>query len=181
MSYLGLWNVRDGMSKKKKGFRNHTNLTPLWRTNTELHGYSFPFSFLTSIPSSDLSSTDQSEHGFQRCKNVGSTSDTNPRVPPRISGLGLVFDITCGEKKKKKRHKHMESIGAAGRHGMESDKTGCPSSFPLNAGPKSILLPAWDFLQPKFWVNPISCPQDWDVVCQRRQSSLNRVDAVRHF
>lgn len=107
------------------------------------HVYPFPFSFLASIPSSDLSTTDQSEHGFQRCKNVGSTSDTNPRVPPRTPGPGLVFDITCGEKKEKeKRRKHMESIGAAGRHGMESDKTGCPSSFPLNAGPKSILLPA---------------------------------------
>lgn len=61
--------------------------------------------------------------------------------------------------------------GAAGRRGMENDKTGCPSSFPLNTDPKSILLPAWDFLQPKFWVNPISCLLDWDVVCQRWQSS----------
>lgn len=61
--------------------------------------------------------------------------------------------------------------GAVGKRGMENDKTGCPSSFPLNTDPKSILLSAWDFLQPKFWVNPISCPQDWDVVCQRWQSS----------
>lgn len=49
-----------------------------------------------------------------------------------------------------------------------------PFIFPSEYRPKSILLPAWDFLQPKFWVNPISCPRDWDVVCQWWQGSLNR-------
>lgn len=47
-------------------------------------------------------------------------------------------------------YSHMESMQeAAGGHGMENDKTGCPSSFSLSTGPKSILLTAWDFLQPQ--------------------------------
>lgn len=136
-----------------------------------------------------LLSSDQFGHGFQRWnrkkkKNAGPLDATPPSslFPPWTLGLGMMF-VSQGEKRSgaNRREQHMECIGAAGKRRMENDKTGCPSSFPLNTGPKSILLPAWDFPQPKFWVNPISCPQDWDVVCQRWQSSAIMGDTVQHF
>lgn len=117
-------------------------------------------------------------------KNAGPLDATppSPLFPPWTLGPAVTF-VSQGEKRSgaNQREQHMERIGAAGKRRMENDKTGCPSSFSLNTGPKSILLPAWDFPQPKFWVNPISCPQDWDVVCQRWQSSPIMGDTVQHF
>lgn len=74
----------------------------------------------------------------EKKKNAGGPSDATPLFPPWTLGPGVAF----ASQGAKRREQHMESIGAAGRDGMENDKNGCPSSFPLNTGPKSILLPA---------------------------------------
>lgn len=41
-------------------------------------------------------------------------------------------------------------LGAAGRHGMENDKTGCPSSFPLNTGLSQFYSQRETFFSPSF-------------------------------
>lgn len=133
------------------------------------------FTWLLSCPLVSVSTfhpLNKSGHSSQSCiyikKNLVTLRMWPPPFPQLDSGPWCGVRVT---REKDVQAPTGATHGAVGKGGLENDKTGCPSSFPLNTDPKSILLPAWDFLQPKFWVNPISCPQDWDVVCQRWQSS----------
>lgn len=70
---------------------NLANLTPLCHTNINLRLFLHHFSsFLASISHSDLSSTEQSEHGFQSHKLLAALL-IQPLVPPLTLGPGLML------------------------------------------------------------------------------------------
>lgn len=125
--------------------RNHVNLAQM--PELRLLFTTLPSSLLVSISifypliSWDMVSKDEKE----KKKNAGPLDATpsSPLFPPWTLGPRVTF-VSQGEKRSgaNRREQHMERIGAAGKRRMENDKTGCPSSFSLNTGPKSILLPA---------------------------------------
>lgn len=116
-------------------FRNHVNqpsavsiyVAPLVPSGVCLH----------------LSSADQSGHGSQSSHIIKPWlhfgCDPPPPFPQLDSGPQCGVRVT---REKDVQAPTGATHGAVGKRGMENDKTGCPSSFPLNTDPKSILLPA---------------------------------------
>lgn len=121
-------------------------LGPLFHTNIKLHLYLHHFlSFLASVSPSDLSSAEQSEHGFQSHKMLAALL-----IQPLTLGPGLMLTSHVENSRAHTEITHGKYWGAAGRHGMENDKTGCPSSFSLNAGLSQFYSQRETFSSPSF-------------------------------
>lgn len=124
--------------------------TPLGYTNIRLHIYLHLFpSFLAPISYCDLSSTEQSEHGFQSHKMLAALL-IQPLVSPLTLGPGLRLTSHVEKFSTANWNNTWNVSGAAGRHGMENDKTGCPSSFSLNTGLSQFYSQRETFSSPSF-------------------------------
>lgn len=117
---------------------NHVNHAPM------LSGVSIYVAPL--VPSGvclHLSSADESGHGSQSWIYIKKKPWLHFGCDPPLPFPQLHSGPRCGVTREKDVQAPTGAThGAVGKRGMENDKTGCPSSFPLNTDPKSILLPA---------------------------------------